>query len=45
MDIVKETAGVRAGKSELEKALSGGLHGAPEFKREKKLRYLSALFI
>lgn len=39
-DIQKEAAGAWLNRSDLEKALSAGLHGAPELGRDEKKRYL-----
>lgn len=36
----EELAGGFSGKSELEKTLLSGIHGAPEWKRDEKLNYL-----
>ena len=39
-DIQREQIGVWSSKDELQKSLAAGLHGAPELKRDEKLRYL-----
>lgn len=39
-EIQGEAIGVWARKSELERALLGGIHGAPELKRDERIHYL-----
>jgi len=40
MDIQRKILGTFAGKGEVEKAISVGMHGAPELKKDEKMHFL-----